>query len=40
MPGPQDVGALELARGAAPVSATVVLKLRNLDDLQALVAAQ
>src|SRR5439155_25152632 len=28
-PAPQDVGALALARGAAPVTATVALKLRD-----------
>jgi len=38
-PAPQDVGAMALARGAAPVTATVVLKMRNDDELQALAQA-
>ena len=38
-PAPVDAGAMALARGAAPVSATVVLKLRNVDELQALAKA-
>ncbi len=38
-PAPQDVGAMALARGAAPVTATVALKLRNVDELQALAVA-
>jgi kumamolisin len=38
-PPPQDVGAMALARGAASVTATVALKLRNADELQALAVA-
>jgi len=38
-PAPLDVGAMELARGTPPVSATVVLKLRDADELQALAIA-
>ncbi|MDQ6683530.1 MAG: S53 family peptidase [Pseudomonadota bacterium] len=39
-PAPLDVGAMELARGVAPVTATVALKLRHVEDLQALAVAQ
>jgi subtilase family serine protease len=38
-PVPLDVGAMELARGVAPLTATVVLKLRNTDELEALAKA-
>jgi len=33
-PLPQDVGPMALARGSAPITATVALKLRNADALQ------
>jgi subtilase family serine protease len=38
-PAAQDAGALALARGAAPVTATVALKLRDADQLEQLVKA-
>jgi kumamolisin len=38
-PVAQDVGALDLVRGAAPVTATVALKLRDADQLHSLAAA-
>src|SRR5690349_8085556 len=38
-PAPQEVGAITLARGAQPISATVVLKWRDASALEALVQA-
>ena len=38
-PAAQDAGALDLARGSAPITVTVALKLRDADRLQALATA-
>ena len=38
-PAAQDAGALDLARGSAPITVTVALKLRNADELEALAVA-
>jgi len=39
MPAAQDTGALALARGAAPITVTVALKLRDAEQLEQLVQA-
>jgi kumamolisin len=38
-PAPQDVGALDLVRGAAPITVTVALKPGNASELEALATA-
>jgi kumamolisin len=38
-PAPQDVGALDLVRGAAPITVTVALKPGNASELEALAVA-